>query len=477
MRSMSGRAPFLVAGLSAVAIWIPANARAEPKLLVTDQAAGVVLDFTARDGSDVSATPFATGLGGPGGICVGPENQLFVAEFGSGEITIATDGGDLADASPFAFVDPMVVALTPAGLWCDESTVVMANSGVGASAVVDITAGGEDFVAWTIHVAWPGAVDVPGIVDLARAPNGKLVTSSTLGVYDADVDASASDRALIELGAGGENVVPLELLGERLLGGAAQGNVIYDLTDAAFVDEATTFATVPIPAQGGVLGLLDAGEYGLFAATYDGIFDITGGGDHSGDAPIATGLSGAGLGLVDMVLHECTTDDDCADGDLCNGDEPCVRGRCEAPLAPLGCDDEDVCTADSCDPNDGCGNVPIDNCCASELDCALGEVCDPGDNRCVEVEVPPSDTETTDSAGGSGSESGDDGGLDFTDGVETDGPPQESETEGSSATDGPDAADDTAGCGCTSSNTVTSKWFLLACVLLLRRRTKRFRLE
>lgn len=468
------RASLFGIGLAAVAICVPAKVHAEPRLLVTDQAAGVVLDFTARDGSDVSAVPFAMGLGGPGGLCVGPDNQLYVAEFGSGEVTLATEGGDLSEVTPFAFVDPMVVPLTPAGLWCDEAVVIMANTGFGSSAVVDISVGGEDFLAWTIHVAWPGAADVPAIFDLARDANGKLRTSSNLGVYDAEVDASPSDRPVIELGAGGENVVPLELFEGRLLGGAAQGNVVYDLTDADFVDEAVVFATLPMPAQGGILGLLDAGELGVFAATYDGIFEISDGGDHSGAAPVATGLSSAGLVLTDMVFHECTTDDDCADGDLCNGDEPCVRGRCVAPPGPPDCDDADVCTADACDPAEGCSNIAIDHCCASELDCGADEACDPSDNQCVSVGIPPGSGNATDGGAESGSESGDDGATEPTTvASQTDtNPSGEPVDADSSGTDGSMQAEDDAGCGCASGRIDESGWFLLSCVLLLRPRKK-----
>jgi hypothetical protein len=43
----------------------------------------------------------------------------------------------------------------------------------------------------------------------------------------------------------------------------------------------------------------------------------------------------------------------CADGDVCNGEESCHGGVCTSGVA-LGCDDGDTCTADACDPTDGC---------------------------------------------------------------------------------------------------------------------------
>jgi hypothetical protein len=43
----------------------------------------------------------------------------------------------------------------------------------------------------------------------------------------------------------------------------------------------------------------------------------------------------------------------CPDGDVCNGDEFCVGFVC-SPGLPMDCDDDDICTADSCDPVEGC---------------------------------------------------------------------------------------------------------------------------
>jgi hypothetical protein len=43
----------------------------------------------------------------------------------------------------------------------------------------------------------------------------------------------------------------------------------------------------------------------------------------------------------------------CADGTVCNGSELCQSGLC-APGFPLDCSDSNECTADSCDPVNGC---------------------------------------------------------------------------------------------------------------------------
>ena len=47
----------------------------------------------------------------------------------------------------------------------------------------------------------------------------------------------------------------------------------------------------------------------------------------------------------------------CPDGNLCNGDEICVGWVCIAGVPPV-CDDEDICTADSCDQFLGCVYEP-----------------------------------------------------------------------------------------------------------------------
>src|SRR5205809_1008642 len=50
----------------------------------------------------------------------------------------------------------------------------------------------------------------------------------------------------------------------------------------------------------------------------------------------------------------------CPDGDLCNGVETCQAGVCTGGT-PLGCNDNNACTTDSCDPATGCRNVPVVN--------------------------------------------------------------------------------------------------------------------
>jgi cysteine-rich repeat protein len=76
----------------------------------------------------------------------------------------------------------------------------------------------------------------------------------------------------------------------------------------------------------------------------------------------------------------------CPDGDLCNGDETCHTGTCEAGT-PLDCNDQDICTTDSCNAGSGCVFTAL-------LDSDGDDACDAIDN-CLYVANP--DQANTDS--------------------------------------------------------------------------------
>jgi len=56
---------------------------------------------------------------------------------------------------------------------------------------------------------------------------------------------------------------------------------------------------------------------------------------------------------------ECATDEDCNDGNACNGEETCENYICQPGTAPI-LDDNDICTVDSCDPTLGITHIPVD---------------------------------------------------------------------------------------------------------------------
>jgi MYXO-CTERM domain-containing protein len=66
--------------------------------------------------------------------------------------------------------------------------------------------------------------------------------------------------------------------------------------------------------------------------------------------------------------------DPCSDGDLCTINDTCSRGSCEGAAMP--CDDNNVCTADSCKAGE-CGHAPVDPgaLCDDQNGCTEGDAC------------------------------------------------------------------------------------------------------
>ncbi|MFT7622446.1 MAG: hypothetical protein ACI9WU_001619 [Myxococcota bacterium] len=101
------------------------------------------------------------------------------------------------------------------------------------------------------------------------------------------------------------------------------------------------------------------------------------------------------VGVCDQDAGECTLFDiangePCVDdGDQCNGVEVCQSGECISGQ-PLSCDDDNACTADSCDPASGCVfTADVGAPCSDGNVCSHGDACDadgtcaPGDNVCA----------------------------------------------------------------------------------------------
>ena len=64
----------------------------------------------------------------------------------------------------------------------------------------------------------------------------------------------------------------------------------------------------------------------------------------------------------------------CSDGSRCTTDDACSGGAC-AGGPPLDCDDDNVCTADLCDPGSGCAHRPV----ATPTTCDDGNACTTAD--------------------------------------------------------------------------------------------------
>jgi hypothetical protein len=72
-------------------------------------------------------------------------------------------------------------------------------------------------------------------------------------------------------------------------------------------------------------------------------------------------------------LHDANAAD-CDDGDACTVDDSCSLGSCQ-PGDALDCDDGNECTEDSCDPDIGCAHAPVanDTPCLPDGTCQAGE--------------------------------------------------------------------------------------------------------
>lgn len=77
----------------------------------------------------------------------------------------------------------------------------------------------------------------------------------------------------------------------------------------------------------------------------------------------------------------CTSDDDCASGELCTSNTSTVAGVC------LDCNDDNICTTDSI-ADGACANAEIPNCCVDNDDCAGDERCDLSTNACETIVCP-----------------------------------------------------------------------------------------
>jgi len=85
-------------------------------------------------------------------------------------------------------------------------------------------------------------------------------------------------------------------------------------------------------------------------------------------------------------IYENNTDP-CDDGDACTIEDVCAQGMCLAGF-PLVCDDQDICTDDSCNSFSGCIFTPNGQCgpeCEVDEDCDNGLACD-GLETCVDDE-------------------------------------------------------------------------------------------
>jgi hypothetical protein len=89
------------------------------------------------------------------------------------------------------------------------------------------------------------------------------------------------------------------------------------------------------------------------------------------DEPCVTSTCDPGTGQC----HSSPSDGTCDDGDLCTVDDTCELGVCVGGVQ-VPCDDQNPCTADSCDPVLGCQATSDDGAsCDDGSLCSVGDVC------------------------------------------------------------------------------------------------------
>jgi len=118
----------------------------------------------------------------------------------------------------------------------------------------------------------------------------------------------------------------------------------------------------------GALALVAQGcVCGVGAASCDGVcVDVGYDEDHCGACGVSCGsgqcVDGACVG-VPTTGNVCDDDSECIDGDVCDGVERCVAGRCRGGSA-IDCDDGLDCSDDRCDEALGsCVSIPSTSAC------------------------------------------------------------------------------------------------------------------
>jgi hypothetical protein len=76
----------------------------------------------------------------------------------------------------------------------------------------------------------------------------------------------------------------------------------------------------------------------------------------------------------------------CDDGNPCTAGDKCGAGACKPGAGVLNCQDNNPCTTDSCDPVQGCQHTPNQEPCNDSNACTTGDLCSGG--TCVPGEIP-----------------------------------------------------------------------------------------
>lgn len=96
------------------------------------------------------------------------------------------------------------------------------------------------------------------------------------------------------------------------------------------------------------------------------------------DASEADVAQDAGVDVAVDAGPACKDGADCDDGDPCTEKQTCNGGTC-GQGKPVACDDDEVCTSDSCNSDkDGCVYLPVQVTCSDGDHCTVEDGCDEG---------------------------------------------------------------------------------------------------
>ncbi|HEX5044251.1 MAG TPA: hypothetical protein VFV75_15200 [Candidatus Polarisedimenticolaceae bacterium] len=237
---------------------------------------------------------------------------------------------------------------------CNSGSIGIPSSGPGTPYPSTIVAGGLSTSASLCSVELRGLTHTfPDDIDMLlvgpAAPSQNAIVLSDVGGSTA---ASAVDLVLTD---GAASSLP------------DAGPLVSGTFQPTNIGTGDTFpAPAPAPAGGSSLNVFTGNPNGTWSLY---VLD-----DLGGDLG-----SVSGGWCINIVQAFCDSNDDCNDGNLCNGVETCDvgSGQCIAGTS-VNCDDGDQCTSDACVPATGaCTHVPNpcsdgDGCTADSCDPVLG---------------------------------------------------------------------------------------------------------
>jgi hypothetical protein len=232
-----------------------------------------------------------------------------------------------------------------------------------------------------IAVPYPTTINVAGLGTSASVAAVRLL--GVTHTYPDDIDT-------LLVGPGGQNAIVMSDVG----GSIGVTNISLTLSDSASapIPDNGPLATAlykptnvnpgtggeawpaPAPAPSGGSAL------SVFSGTNpNGVWSLYVVDDEQNDS----GSLGSGW-CLDIVVTGCTSDPQCADGNLCNGVETCVSNTCVAGT-PVNCSDGLFCTIDSCAPATGACSHAANTC--NDVDNCTVDSCYEGGAVCVHNNV------------------------------------------------------------------------------------------